>query len=187
MKHNRKTILHVCLVIILAAMPVWQSCDNAQVYGNQLQDEKELIKSYIKRNNINIIKAEPVDSLGEVWGENDYLEIDDYLYFHLVSAGDTDSEPLAYRDYISLRYRRYTLDIEADTVSAWNTNDSARPVEFQAGVSSDATCEGWMLAIAYMKYNNSECKLICPSKLGFTDDSNNVIPYVYDLKIKVRK
>ncbi len=179
---NRK---HLIPLLLLSLVAVLGSCNgSSQVYGNQLQAEKKLIADYIKRNNINIIKVEPIN---EEWGENDYLEIDDYLYFHLVNAGDIDGEPLAYRDYISLRYRKYTLNEYADTISAWTTNDAPSPIEFQIGITSSATCEAWLQAVGYMKYNNAECKIICPSKLGFTDDANSVTPYGYDLKIKVRK
>lgn len=179
---NTKSLLLALLTPVIALLC---SCNNSsQVYGNQLKAEKKLIADYIKRNNINVIKSEPID---EPWGENDYLEIDDYLYFHLVSQGETDSEPLKYLDYIALRYRKYTLNEYADTISVWNTNDSPSPVEFQIGVSSSSTCEAWLQAIGYMKYNNAECKIICPSKLGFTEDATSVTPYGYDIKIKVRK
>lgn len=175
----------IITLISLAIMALICSCNNSsQVYGNQLAAEKKLIKNYIARNNINIIDEVPENG---IWGENDYLEIDEYLYLHLVSQGDTTSDELAVRDYISLRYKKYTLTEYADTLSAWNTNDAASPIEFQYGVNSSAICSAWLKALPYMKYNNSECKLICPSKLGFSTDANTVTPYGYDIKIKVRK
>lgn len=175
----------IIIMLLIGIVVLMDSCNNSsQVYGNQLKEEKKLIKNYISRNNINIIDSEPADGR---WADNDYLEIGEYLYFHLVNPGDTTGDELASRDYISLRYRKYTLTEYADTISAWNTNDAASPVEFQYGVSSSATCSAWLLALPYMKYNNSECKIICPSKLGFSADANTVTPYCYDLKIKVRK
>ncbi len=177
-----KTKLTFLFILALAAFNI--SCNNQQSYGNELQAEKKLIEDYIKRNNIVIVKIEP---LINEWGENDYYEIDDYLYYHLVDPGDTTSAPLAYGDNISLRYRRYTLNEYSDTLSAWTTSDSASPVEFRMGTSSSKTCEGWLQAVGYMMYNNAQCRIICPSKLGFSDATNSVIPYVYDLKIKVRK
>ena len=175
--------IHIAL-LLLAAFFISGCNNNTQVYGNLLKEEKKKIANYISRNNINILKEVPEDGN---WNENDYVEIDDYLYFHLVSAGDSESDPIAYRDYIALRYRKISLDEYADTISIWNTSDSANPVEFQYGVSSSAVCEGWMEAISYMKYNNSVCRIICPSKLGFDEDATSVTPYVYDLKIKIRK
>ena len=174
----------ICLMVVGIMLP---ACKNQsdQIYGNELKAEKKLIANYIASNNINVIHTEPATPAD--WGENDYLEIADYTYYHLVDPGDTTGDPVAYRDYISLRYRKYSLDLYADTISAWNTNDAAYPVEFQYGTSSDYTCQGWLLAIAYMKYNNSIGKLICPSKKGFSEDTNSVTPYVYDLKIKFRK
>lgn len=174
------------LVIILSviSMTAFVSCDDTQVYGDELKKEKKLIAEYIKRNNINIIDTLPLNGN---WGENDYIEIQDYLYFHLVSMGDTTTDGLSYRDNISLRYRKYTLNEYADTISMWNTNDSPSPIEFQYGISSNNTCNAWLYALPYMQYTNSEAKIICPSKLGFSDDTYTVTPYGYDLKIKIRK
>ncbi|MBR1808728.1 MAG: DUF4827 family protein [Paludibacteraceae bacterium] len=172
-------------VILFAQLLTLTACNNEQVYGNLLKQEKKLINSYIKRNNINIVTTEPLTE--EEWGENNYYQLDDYLYYRLTSVGDTTIEPLEYNDDIILRYRRYTLDEYADTLSAWNTNDAMSPVEFRIGETSSAVCEGWYLAIGMMKYHNSECRIICPSKMGFNDASTSVTPYVYDLKIKIRR
>lgn len=164
----------LCTLFLLLAV----SCNNNS-YSKQLKAEKKLIAAYIERNNINIIESEPEDG---VWGEKDYLEIDDYLYFHLVSRGDTTHE-IQVRDEVLLRYKRYTLDENADTLSCWTTNEAASPVQFQYGVTSSSACSGWQEAVKYMKYHKSEAKIICPSKLGFTDEQSSVTPYGYDLFI----
>ena len=54
-------------------------------------------------------------------------------------------------------------------------------------VSSEQSCTGWQVALKYMKYTDSECKIICPSKLGFSNENSAVIPYGYDLKIKIKR
>ncbi|MCM1034898.1 MAG: DUF4827 domain-containing protein [Paludibacter sp.] len=160
------------------------SC-NSNSYANSLKEEKQLIADYIKRNHINIIYEEPEDGR---WGENDYLEIGDNCYFRLTNIGDTEGDTIAYKDKIQLRYRQYTLDVYPQIIkSIWTPNESANPIVFQNGVSSEETCTAWLLAVAHMKYNGAEGKLICPSKLGFSDASDSVIPYGYDLKIQIRK
>ncbi len=157
---------------------------NTNSYANDLKSEKALIKDYIKRNNINIIYEEPA---ADAWGENDYLEIADYLYFHLVSAGDNTTDSIAYGDRVNLRYLRYTLDAVADTIRYWTTNDASDPVSFTYGQSSSSACSGWQYAVGHMKYTGSQAKIICPSKLGFEEEQNAVIPYGYDLKIQIAK
>ena len=172
-------------ILLFAQVLLLASCNNQQVYGNLLKEEKKLIDNYVKRNNINIVTTEPQTK--EEWGENTYYQIDDYFYYHLVSMGDTLIDPIAYNDDIIIRYRRYTLDVYADTVSAWNTNDSMSPISYRVGESTSDVCQGWFQAITLMKYHNAECRIICPSKLGFTDASTSVTPYVYDLRIKIRR
>lgn len=171
-------LLGTCLLAIL------NSC-NSNSYANSLKEEKQLIADYIKRQHINIIHEEPENG---VWGENDYLEIGENCYFHLTNPGDTEGDSIAYKDKILLRYRQYTLDVYPQLIkSCWTTNEAANPVIFQNGVSSNETCTAWLLAIAHLKYNAAEGKLICPSKLGFTEDNNKVTPYGYDMKIQIRK
>ena len=172
-------------ILLSAQLLLLASCENEQTYSYLLKNEKKLIESYIKRNNINVVTVEPITE--EEWGENDYFQLDDYFYYRLTAVGDTTIEPLAYNDDIIIRYRRYTLDEYADTLSAWNTNDAMSPVEFRVGETTSAVCDGWLQAIGMMKYHNAECRIICPSKLGFSDASTTVTPYVYDLKIKIRR
>lgn len=169
-------------ILALAGLVFLVSCNNNS-YSKQLKDEKKLIAAYIERNNIHIISEEPEDG---VWGENDYLEIDDYLYFHLVRRGDVNQEIEA-RDDVLLRYKRYTLTEPSDTISYWTTNESPSPIQFQYAVSSSSACSGWQQAVKYMKYHESQAKIICPSKLGFTEEQSTVTPYGYDLYIMKKK
>ena len=178
-----KRILPILTALLLTVLT---ACDNSDsIYSNLLQKEKNLINAYVKRNGINILKETP-----ETWGANDYLELDDYLYYHPVQQGDTASEAVTSGDIVLIRYRKYTLNEEADTLSYWTTNDSAEPVEFTYGSTvsnSSVMCSGWLMAIQKMKYSNAECKLICPSKMGMKADGTSVTPYGYDLKIVIKK
>lgn len=162
---------------------VMVSC-NGTSYSNQLKDEKKLIADFIKRQGINIIYEEPEY---DKWGEHDYLEVADYCYFHLSHMGDTTTAPVETKDNVNVRYRKYTLTVKSDTVSYWNTNEMAYPIEFQYNVSSTSACTAWHYAIAKMKYSGSEGVVICPSKLGFENDASSVTPYGYDLKMQIRR
>lgn len=188
---NRKSALvgqwkkALCWVIMGCTMGLLGACKGAN-YADQLQEEKDLIDAYIKREKINIVPVEPER---DAWGEKDYVRIGDYCYFHLSKVGDTASVAVATGDKVLLRYKQYTIDGYPTVIAnCWTTNESADPVEFVYGVSSNATCAGWLLAIPVLKYNGAEGKLICPSKLGFTSTNySSVTPYGYDLKIQVRK
>lgn len=177
-----KKILYLFVSGILGVV-ILTACNRS--YARELKKEKKLIKEYIKRNHINILDSVPADG---VWGEKDYIEIDDdNLYFHLSDAGDTDGDTLRLYDNIVMRYRKYTLDIPSDTISFWTTNDTGWPVQFQYGVTAANTCPAWHTVMKYMKYSNSKATIICPSKLGFDDDGTTVTPFGYDIHIKIKK
>ncbi|MBO4621342.1 MAG: DUF4827 family protein [Paludibacteraceae bacterium] len=159
------------------------ACTSKTAYSSQLKQEKKLIEQYIKRNNITIIHEEPAY---DKWKANEYLEVDDYCYFNLTQMGDTMTDEIEIGDDVLLRYKRYTLTDPADTLSYWSSNDSSHPIEFQYGVTGNTSCSGWHLAVKVMKYTGAEGKLICPSKLGFDEDASDVIPYGYDMKIKIK-
>lgn len=169
--------------LLLSIVFVLIGCNN-NTYSDDLKEEQQLIENFIQRQGIQVVTEEP-----EEWGDNVYWKLPDYdnYYFHLVQHGDTASAELEAKDKVLLRYRQYTLEAYADTVSFWTTLDSPNPVELQYMVSSQASCTGWQLALQYMKYSGAECKIICPSKLGFTDQNSNVIPFGYDMKIQIKR
>ena len=157
-------------------------CNN-NTYSDDLKAEEELIESFIKRQGIKVVTEEPTE-----WTENLYWKLPDYdnFYFHLTERGDTTLAELEAKDKVLLRYRQYTLDAYADTISYWTTLDSPNPVEIQYLVQSSVSCSGWQIALQHMKYSGAQCKIICPSKLGFSDQNSYVIPYGYDMKIQIK-
>ena len=89
-------------------------------------------------------------------------------------------------DLIVARYKKFALTENADTISYWTTLDQAFPIEFHYLNTSECECTAWHYAVRLMKYPDSQCEIIVPSKLGFSAEQNSVTPYVYILKIKVK-
>lgn len=177
-----KKMIYLVLLLIVAS-----ACNNNKnVYSDLLKAEEELIKAYILREGIHVVES---DSMPTQWGEKDYWKVPEYdnFYLHMVQAGDTASAEVEAKDNILLRFKRYTLEEYADTLSNWNTLDNPNPTKFQYMVSSDASCLGWQTAIKHMKYTNSQCKVIVPSKMGFSEENSSVTPYGYDLKITIKR
>jgi len=173
-------------IAVLAAVVsgTMTSC-SSNTYARQLSAEKKLIEEYIKRNGINVIYNEP-----ESWGEKDYLKVEGYdnLYFHLVERGTTDTVDVKAADRVLVRYKKYTLDEYSDTISYWGTDDGGYPISFTYADTYDkSACTAWHAAITLMKRSGSTCQIICPSKLGFDADKNNVTPYAYTLTFKIRR
>ncbi len=173
---------------------------SSNTYSRLRDQEDRLIANYISRNNLQILKEEP--SIDHVWGEKEYYKVTgvDNFYFHLISRGDSvrydtisstridtvDLEIIA-NDLIVARYKKFGLTENADTLSYWSTLDQSYPYEFHYTNLSECEATAWHLAIRLMKYPESVCEIIVPSKLGFNAEQSSVTPYVYILKIKVKQ
>ncbi len=168
-------------------------------YSRLRDQEDRLIANYISRNELVILSEEPDEN--HVWGEKEYYKVRRYdnFYFHLIERGDsirvdsisptetdTVNQKIVSNDVIVVRYKKFGLTEIADTMSYWTTLDEAYPMEFHQGNTSDCECVAWHAAVQLMKYPNSQCEIIVPSKLGFADDQTTVTPYVYIMKIKVK-
>lgn len=179
-----KRLIYYISFALLAIVFV-SSC-NDTTYAKELKLEKLLIDEFIKRDSINVIKVLPPDLT--VWGEKDYYLTEDGMYFHLVSYGVvTDStQLLEINDKVVPRFRQYTLNVVADTINNWTTIDFPRPTDFTFGDLSQS-CQAFHDAASLMKRNESEAKIIVPSKIGFKDNWTPATPMGYDLKIKIQK
>lgn len=173
------------LILVGLILLVAYGC-NSNIYSEQLKKERKLIESYIARHGLIIVDTLPAD---DQWEENIYYRVPegDNCYFHLVALGDTTFPEIEKEDEVLLRFKRYTLDEYPDTLSNWGTMDSADPIKLEYMVNSETSCTGWQIALQHMKYHDSQCKIICPSKMGFSEENSTVTPYGYDLKIKIKR
>jgi len=176
-----KRISKLLLVTFLGSL-IFSSCSDTKTYAELLKDEKVVMADYIKRNKIHVLSSFPAD---DAWGENDYVLTSSGLYFHMVSPG-TGTDTLELNDLVVPRFVQYTLGVEPDTISNWNTIDFPYPTTFHYGAYTEV-CVAWHEAAGYMKKNESEAKLIVPSKLAFNNYMMSVTPLGYNFKIKIRK
>ena len=190
----KRSILYSLIGLVL----ITTGCTN-NTYSRLRDREDKLIANYISRNKLVILKEEP--DVDHVWGEKEYYRVRGYddFYFHLISRGDsisidsissteadtTDLQIVA-GDMIIVRYKQFALTENADTLNYWTTLEQAYPYEFHYMNTSDCENVAWHLAVGLMKYPNSQCEIIVPSKLGFSAEQNSVTPYVYIMKINVK-
>lgn len=188
---KKKLYMGLCFFLLI-------SC-NQSSYNSLRNAEDKLIANYISRNHLNILTEEPGNDY--VWGDKDFYKVPegDNFYFHLIHRGDsiridsvspdrrdTIDLSIVRNDLIVLRYKQFALTENADTLSYWTTLDQPYPIEFHYLNTAECEAVGWHLAVKYMKYPNSECLIIQPSKLGFSAEQNTVTPYGYIMKIKVK-
>jgi len=177
-RKTKTTTTTTTVLGVLIIMMVMTGCESQNTYSKLREQEKKTISDYISRNGLNIVNELPT-----VWGEKDYYAVPNYddFYIHVIDVDSTSGEAQA-ADEILARYKKYGLGSYSDTTRYWTTDDGGNPITFQLGNTSDTYyCAGWTAAIGVMKYNG-HCRIICPSKLGFTTDNSSVTPYGYELK-----
>lgn len=163
------------------------SCSNTKTYAELLTSEKDLIDAYIKRNNIEVVSAFPTDTPWVKNGKDVYVKTASGLYFHMVNPGDMSiKDTLQLKNLVVPRFKEYTLNVVSDTINNWNTIDYPYPSDFTYGDLTQS-CKAFHEAASYMKRNESEAKIIVPSKIGFNADLLTVTPKGFDLKIKFQK
>lgn len=182
MKLNIQIFLTVVVLLFVA-----YSCSDTVSYADQLKAEQSLISNYIARNHIKVVTKMPTTF---PWPDNVYYKGSSGMYFRLINKGDSifdgDTIRAESGDLIVTRYVQYTLAVVPDSISSWNTVAYAYPSQFIYGNAAQVS-SAWQEAVSYMKYNNSEAKLIVPSKLNFSKYSESVTPIGYNFKILVQQ
>ena len=178
--------LSFLFLIAISTVILISSCSDSTTYAQQLKEEKAKISAFISRDTINVLSKFPAD---KKWKTNDYVLTSTGLYFHLVDSGDVSTkDTVEIGDLVIPRYKEYTMDDPTILhTSNWSTIDYPRPNDFIYGSASTAYT-GFQEAASYMKRNNSEARIIVPSKIGFYySDLTAATPYYYYIKIKVSK
>ena len=176
------------IVWILPVLALLLASCSGNTYSKELKEEKNVINDYLKRENIQVVDTLP--NIQGSWPEKLYYQVSgrDNLYYHLVKTGDTTRKAIVINEKVIIRYRKYTLTEDKDIVqSTWTTLDAPHPIEFKYLVDYTQACTAWHIAVGLMQYPDSECKIICPSKLGFEADGSAVVPYGYDIKIQINR
>ena len=187
--YSAAVLQHAVRSFSVAVLVIAMTSCKGNTYAKQLQEEKKAITTYIAANGYQVFECDSVPE-NSVWNNPKALYKVagyDYFYYRLNKQGDTTQEAVKVSETIVLRYRKYTLTEPYDTASYWSTIQSAYPIEFSYATDYTTANEAWQVACGLMRYPDAECMIICPSKLGFTDDQNAVVPYGYDLKMKIKR
>jgi len=180
--------LSIFLFLTFLVVLISTSCSNVKTFAQQLDDEQATIKAYVNRsgNNFIVLNSFPTDKKWMKDGRDIYVKTTSGIYFHLVDSGDMSikADSLVAKNTVIPRYKQYNLTATSDTTSNWSTIDYPYPPEF-VYLDMTQSCKAFQEAVTYMKYNESQAKIIVPFLLGF--DSSDSTPYGYTLKIKILK
>ena len=182
MKINKAMKKLLELIMLSVGLFLITSCGEQTTYAEELKAEQKLIEDFIERHNIHVLHSWPKDS---VFMENEYVLLNNGIYFQLQDKG-TGTDTARYgKDIILVRYQRYTLNQYADTTSYMQLD---YPVSFKFGDYADkSACSAFHEAVYYMKRTNAQARMIVPSKMGFSSDLRPATPYGYDLKIRIKR
>jgi hypothetical protein len=161
------------MMLLLIAMG---ACENNTNYSQLLKAEEELIADWLVRNEITLLEEFPADT---VFAANQMYHFEDGIYFQVIENGVGDT--LRAGDKLILRYKQSTLDLYPMVEDYWTTQDRPYPNEIAYG-SLTNSCEGWQKAFELMQKSDAHARIIVPSKLG--RNNSEVIPYVYEMKIR---
>lgn len=182
---------------LLAVCLGFQACDNTKTYAEMLDDEKNVINEFIKKNNIKVISQSEFyeqDSTTNV-AENEYVQLASGVYMQIVDGGPVKTDTVKNNDQVLVRFMEYSL-FDADTVVS-NLHEPAVVDEFRYTVSSSSIAgrfvqgymysyygssvpAGWLVPLTYVA-NRAHVKLIVPSKMGHENAMRYVYPYFYDI------
>lgn len=173
----------VFAISFLTTIMCFTSCEDDSSYANLLSKEKTLISNYVKRNNLQVTETLPADT---AWGDNLYYKNSDGLYIHIIKSADRDSgivnkDTVKINHLVIYRYQKWTIDEDSSLVAS--SFESSTPNEWAYGVTSDSNYFIALYeALTMMRYNGTAAIVIVPSKLGTSDDVDDVIPYRYVFK-----
>ncbi len=195
---------------------VFQSCNNGKTYAEMKEEEREAIKRFIEREDINVISFEQFqeqDSTTNVKENQFVLFSENGVYMQIVEEGN--GEHLKDGRYeILARYVEEKITSDGSDSLSWNT-DFANPnmiypdemmltksgksysATFTSGIMIEAwgttyVPSGWLIPFNYIKVGReisgrSKVRLIVPHSEGQSDASASVYPCYYEITYQLAR
>ena len=163
---------------------VFQSCNNGKTYAEMKEEEREAIKRFIEREDINVISFEQFqeqDSTTNV-DENQFVLFSETgVYMQIVAEGtDYGNSQMVYPDAMMLTK-------SGKSFSATFTSGIMYTVWGTPYVPS-----GWLIPFNYIKVGReisgrSKVRLIVPHSEGQSDASASVYPCYYEITYQLAR
>ena len=193
---KKLTLFFLALITVCLG---FQACDDTKTYAEMLEEEKDGIKDFIKKNNIKVISQSEFyakDSMTDV-SKNEYVQLASGVYMQIVDKGSENiADTVKNNDLILVRFLEYNILSKDTTLS--NLNEPAIVDEFKYTMSSSSIAgiftqgymlayynssvpAGWLVPLSYVR-DRAHVKLIVPSKMGQMDAMQSVYPCYYDIQ-----
>ena len=185
---------------LLALSLGFQACDDSKTYAEILEEEKDGINDFIKKEKIKVISQSQFyaqDSMTNV-KENEYVQLASGVYMQIVDKGsENEADTVKSNDEILVRFVEYSIldkDTTLSNLSAVETVDAFRYTVTSSSIagtflqgymmtyySSPAVPAGWLVPLTYVR-DMAHVRLIIPSKMGHQTAMQYVYPYYYDIR-----
>ena len=185
---------------LLALSLGFQACDDSKTYAEMLEEEKDGINDFIKKEKIKVISQSQFyaqDSMTNV-KENEYVQLASGVYMQIVDKGsENEADTVKSNDEILVRFVEYSIldkDTTLSNLSAVETVDAFRYTVTSSSIagtflqgymmtyySSPAVPAGWLVPLTYVR-DMAHVRLIIPSKMGHQTAMQYVYPYYYDIR-----
>ena len=185
---------------LLALSLGFQACDNSKTYAEMLEEEKDGINDFIKKEGIKVISQTEFyaqDSTTNV-EENEYVQLTSGVYMQIVDKGsENKADTVKSNDQVLVRFMEYSIldkDTTLSNLAAAETVDEFRYTVTSSSIagtflqgymmtyySSPAVPAGWLVPLSYVR-DMAHVRLIVPSKMGHQTAMQYVYPYYYDIR-----
>ncbi|WP_018668455.1 DUF4827 domain-containing protein [Bacteroides gallinarum] len=185
---------------LLALTLGFQACDDSKTYAEMLEDEKDGINDFIRKEGIKVISQSEFyaqDSTTNV-DENEFVQLASGVYMQIVDKGsENEADTVKSNDEILVRFMEYSIldkDTTLSNIDAAETVDAFRYTVTSSSIagtflqgymmtlySSPTVPAGWLVPLTYVR-DRAHVRLIVSSKMGHQTAMQYVYPYYYDIR-----
>lgn len=185
---------------LLALTLGFQACDDSKTYAEMLEDEKDGINDFIRKEGIKVISQSEFyaqDSTTNL-DENEFVQLASGVYMQIVDKGsENEADTVKSNDEILVRFMEYSIldkDTTLSNIDAAETVDAFRYTVTSSSIagtflqgymmtlySSPTVPAGWLVPLTYVR-DRAHVRLIVPSKMGHQTAMQYVYPYYYDIR-----
>lgn len=177
------------LLVMAALAIVMSSCNDTKSYAERLVDENKAMNLYL--SNCKVENNIPADSIFLEGPEAPFYRLDDEgnVYMQVLRSGDRDGNRATDDQLIYFRFTRYNLlyyynygELYAEG-NATDMNNSPTSFRFNNTNLSSSTQYGTGIQEP-LKFLGIDCevRLIVKSQYGFTSETSQVSPYLYEIR-----
>lgn len=188
---------------------IFQACDDTKTYAEMLDEEKDAVNAFIKKNGINVISQSEFEAQGNTTDliKNEYVAFSNGIYMQIRSKGaKNEADTFKTNNLIIVRFMEVDI-LQNDTTAVSNVNnpyvagdvfpDGYRYTESGTSIYGQFISEpglgvnmlsqygtdvpaGWLIPLKYVR-DSASVRVIVPSKLGHQTAQQYVYPYYYDI------